>query len=82
MTMLEPTSIQRFFPRITFSIHEEPPEEEIIFFFEPEIVKEDNGFHDWFGIDPSYGFHIYCDEELANILQYKCDNHVVNTMST
>lgn len=47
---------------------------------EPTIVtrRVDSGLVDWATVDVSYGFRVYDDVELAEILCFKAENHVYN----
>ena len=76
--MFNVTKCIRGFPRITITIdmergltfHEEPIRSKQV---DP---NEDYGFFDWFNTDVSHGFHVYQDEEVGHILQYKCSHDV------
>lgn len=41
-----------------------------------EPKREDNGFLSLLDCDGIVGFHVFQDDELADLLQYKCDNDV------
>jgi hypothetical protein len=44
-----------------------------------EVEYEDHGFIDLFWADVQHGFTVFCDEEIAHILKYKCNNHVFDS---
>lgn len=45
-------------------------------------LRDDFGFIDWFNTDVSRGFHIYQDDELADILEHKAMRHVFDVTRT
>lgn len=76
--MFDVTKCIRGFPRITITID---MERGLTFHEEPIRNKsndktEDYGFLDWFNADVSHGFHVFQEEEITNILKYKCDTDV------
>ena len=41
---------------------------------------DESGFIDWYGTDVSCGFHVYADDELADILKYKANHDVYDDL--